>query len=71
MLPFMDDDKDDGAAMAIAKMVKENIEPEIDPAVEAKKHAAKKMMSSIREDDLETFMKALDEFNIIMKSMRD
>lgn len=63
MLPFMDDDKDD--AMAIAKMVKENMEPEVDHAQEAKKVAVQKMMNAFRTDDVESVMTAMAELKEI------
>jgi len=60
---IFNDDKDE--AMMIAKMVKEDVEPEINPAVEAKKVAVKKMMDALKSDDSDSFMNAMDELKEI------
>lgn len=60
---IFNDDKDE--AMMIAKMVKEDVEPEINPAVEAKKVAVKKMMEALKSEDSDLFMSAMDELKEI------
>lgn len=66
MLPFMEDDNDEGGvATMIAKMSKDEIKPEMDPAQEARKVAMQKMMHSLKSEDLESFMNAMDELKEI------
>lgn len=66
MLPFMEDDSDEGGvATMIAKMSKDEIKPEMDPAQEARKVAMQKMMHSLKSEDLESFMNAMDELKEI------
>ena len=69
MLPMLGSDKKEAAVM-IAKMVKEKAggsEPEKemgpDPRVEARKAAAKKLMSAFREDNADLFLMAMDELH--------
>lgn len=56
---------DNDEAMMIAKMVKEDVKPEMDPAVEAKKAAVKKMMEALKSDDSDMFITAMDEIKEI------
>lgn len=65
MLPFKDNDKDDGMAMIIAKMAKEDVQPEADPVKEARKVAIQKMFDSFKEDNVDSFMTAMDELKEI------
>lgn len=59
------DKKDDEATM-IAKIVKEEAESKaINPALEAKKAAVRKLMDAVKSDDTELFMVAMDEFKEI------
>lgn len=59
-------DKKDDDAMMIAKIVKEESEnKKVNPVIEAKKAAVRKMMDALKSDDADTFMTAMDEFKII------
>lgn len=59
-------DKKDDDAMMIAKIVKEEANNKtVNPAIEAKKAAVRKMMDALKSDDADTFMTAMDEFKII------
>ena len=59
-------DKKDDDAMMIAKIVKEEADNKtVNPVIEAKKAAVRKMMDALKSDDADTFMTAMDEFKII------
>jgi hypothetical protein len=55
----------DNDAMMIAQIVKEDKEPKVDPRMEARKMAVRKMMDAMKSDDAEQYMVAMDELRDI------
>lgn len=58
-------DKKDDDAMMIAKIVKEESEPTVNPMAEARKMAVRKMMAAMKSEDADMFITAMDELKEI------
>lgn len=67
---FMNDKNDD--ASMIARIVREEADTKaVNPALEAKKAAVKKIMAAMRSEDADMFITAMDEFKEIDRPSDD